>query len=118
MVIRRIRLFIWEVFDGPSAGAGFRIYGRGIGSDDCHATRLSDEIRKEIAGRTTAPVDFPAPLGRRDQLPRYGTGTTCGLAGSLYRGQSARADRSGDQAKAGTAGRFGTDDSAAASGCF
>ena len=115
MVIRRIRLFIWEVFDGPSAGTGFRIYGRGIGSDDCHQTRLSDETCKEITGWTTAVVDFSAPLGWRDRLPRYGTGTTCGLAGSLYRRQSARAVCSGDQDEAGAASRFGTDDSATAS---
>ena len=102
MVIRKIRSFSLEVLDGPSAGARPGVYGRGIGPDHRHPTILSHEIREKITGWKTAAVDLPSALGWGNRLPRHGTGTSGGLAGSVYRGY--RTAGRGDQAKARAAG--------------
>src|SRR5919109_4967725 len=103
MVIRKIGSFSVEVFDGPPTGARPGVYGRGTGPDHRHPTLLSHEIRKEITGWKTAAVDFPSALGCGNRLPRHGTGTSRGLAGSFYRRYGAAAGR-GDKTKAGSAG--------------
>jgi hypothetical protein len=102
MVIRKIRSFSLEVFDGPSTGARPGVYRRGTGPDHRHPTLLAREIRQKITGWKTAAVDLPLALGRGNRLPRHGTGTSRRLAGSLYGGY--RAAGCCDQTKGGSAG--------------
>ena len=61
--------------------------------DQTTATRPISPMKpgKEVRRRQADAVDFSASLGRRDRIPRNGTGTTCRLARSIYRGQHTRA---------------------------
>lgn len=88
----------------PSTGTGFGIHRRGTRSDQRHQTHLSHETGKEIGGRTSATVDFPARVDRRNRLHRHGTGTIDGLAGSIYwRERAARTASDCDASEACTA---------------